>query len=70
MSSSAVLDVLKFDLVVVESGLCEEGLEYDNVLVEIEVEKRMKLVGYILVNNFFKIIGERFILIVDVKFEL
>nr|VDD10932.1 unnamed protein product [Brassica oleracea] len=70
LSSSAASDALKSDLAAAESGLCEEGLEYDNVLAEIEAEKRMKPVGHIPANNLLKTIGERSILTVDVKLEL
>ncbi|KAF8095035.1 hypothetical protein N665_0344s0004 [Sinapis alba] len=70
LSSSAASDALKSDLTAAESGLCEETLEYDNVLAEIEAEKRMKPVGHIPANNLLKTIGERSILTVDVKLEL
>ncbi|KAG2287339.1 hypothetical protein Bca52824_046943 [Brassica carinata] len=70
LSSSAASDALKSDLAAAESGLCKEGLEYDNVLAEIEAEKRMKPVGHIPANNLLKTIGERSILTVDVKLEL
>ncbi|CAH8389756.1 unnamed protein product [Eruca vesicaria subsp. sativa] len=68
LSTSAASDALKSDLTAAESGLCEE--EYDNVLAEIEAEKRMKPVGHIPANNLLKTIGERSILTVDVKLEL
>ncbi|KAG2307188.1 hypothetical protein Bca4012_083809 [Brassica carinata] len=70
LSSSAASDALKSDLTAAESGLCEETPEYDNVLAEIEAEKRMKPVGHIPANNLLKTLGERSILTVDVKLEL
>ncbi|KAG2287340.1 hypothetical protein Bca52824_046944 [Brassica carinata] len=62
-------DALKSDLAAAESGLCEEGLEYDNVLAKLR-PKLMKPVGHIPANNLLKTIGERSILTVDVKLEL
>ncbi|KFK22360.1 hypothetical protein AALP_AAs57819U000100 [Arabis alpina] len=70
LSSSVVSDTLKSDLTAVESSLCEENLDYDNVLAEIEAEKRMKHVGHIPTNNLLKTLGERSILSVDLKLEL
>lgn len=70
LSSSVASDTLKSDLTAAESNLCEETLDYDNVLAEIEAEKRMKPVGHIPANNLLKTLGERSILSVDLKLEL
>ncbi|ESQ44541.1 hypothetical protein EUTSA_v10003437mg [Eutrema salsugineum] len=70
LSSSVASDALKSDLTAADSSLCEETLDYDNVLAEIEAEKRMKPVGHIPSNNILKTLGERSILTVDLKLEL
>ncbi|KAF8084309.1 hypothetical protein N665_0725s0006 [Sinapis alba] len=70
LSSSVASDALKSDLTAAESGLCEEPLDYDNVLAEIEAEKRIKVAGHIPANNLLKTLGERSILTIDLKLEL
>ncbi|CAN8232560.1 unnamed protein product [Cochlearia groenlandica] len=70
LSGSIGADTLKSELTAAESSLCEENLDYDTVLAEIEAEKRMKPVGHIPANNLLKTIGERSILPVDLKLEL
>lgn len=70
LSGSVVSDTLKSDLAAAESSLCEETLDYDNVLAEIEAEKRMKPVGHIPANNLLKTLSERSFSTVDLKLEL
>uniref|UniRef100_A0A1J3J284 CCR4-NOT transcription complex subunit 10 n=1 Tax=Noccaea caerulescens TaxID=107243 RepID=A0A1J3J284_NOCCA len=70
LGSSVASDTLKSDLTGAENSLCEETLDYANVLAEIEAEKRMKPVGHIPANNLLKTLGERAILHVDLKLEL
>ncbi|XP_019088764.1 PREDICTED: CCR4-NOT transcription complex subunit 10 isoform X2 [Camelina sativa] len=65
LSSSVVADT------VAESSLCEETLDYDNVLAaEFEAEKRMKSVGHIPANNLLKTLSERSFSTADLKLEL
>ncbi|KAL1210919.1 hypothetical protein V5N11_011273 [Cardamine amara subsp. amara] len=68
--STVASDTLKSDLTAADSSLCEETLDYDNVLAEIEAEKRMKPVGHIPANNLLKTLGERSFSTIDLKLEL
>ncbi|EOA15462.1 hypothetical protein CARUB_v10004173mg [Capsella rubella] len=70
LSSSVVSDTLKSDLTAAESSLCEETLDYDNMLAEMEAEKRMKPVGHIPANNILKTLSERSFSTADLKLEL
>jgi len=70
LSSSVASDTLRSDLTAAESSLCEETLDYENVLAEIEAEKRMKLVGHIPANNLLKTLSERSFSTADLKLEL
>ncbi|KAG2325325.1 hypothetical protein Bca52824_008053 [Brassica carinata] len=70
LSSSVASDTLKSDLTAAESGSCDEPLDDDNVLAEIEAEKRMKLAGHIPANNLLKTLGERSMSTIDLKLEL